>query len=73
MEGINYLQAKASECVSQGNYSAAIDFYLQLHETLNKLRPADKGELLSTTEKIVKLLNAVAMKFIQEGLLRIYF
>ncbi len=64
---IKYLKAKAEECLAKENYIAAVDYYTQLYDHIGINFPLQKADLPLILDKIVKLLNAAAMKFIQQG------
>ena len=64
---IKYLKSKAEESLAKDNYLSAIDYYSQLYEFISSSCPESRFELRAVSDKIVKLLNAVAMKYIQQG------
>ena len=64
---LKYLKAKAEEALSKENYVSAIDYYTQLHDSIVSNFPELKSEIKGVCERIVKLFNAVSMKYIQEG------
>ena len=61
-----YLTSKADECVANENYLGAVDYYTQLHDHIF-IHTHTEHDLYIVADKIVKLLNAAAMKYIQDG------
>ncbi len=62
-----YLRSKAEDCLSKDNYTGAIDYYTQLYEYIATVAKEQRAELPALCDKVVKLLNAVAMRYIQKG------
>lgn len=64
----DYLRIQANKCIDKGNYSAAIDYYVKLRDTLLETSHGQNQAIYQVNSKIIKLYNAIAMKCIQAGI-----
>ena len=63
---VSKLNTRAEDYLSKNNHLEALDCYTQIYDILNAQESARKKDVYMITEKIVKLLNVIAMKFIKQ-------
>jgi len=64
---IKYMSSKAEESLSKNKHLEALNYYTQVYDIIKNKGPFFKNDKYIISEKIVKILNIVAMCLIRQG------